>query len=163
MSNATLTEQASETQKVVILNIGGLKLILPQADIRAVESIVDVNLHDPPDNGAGWVAYQGQRWPVYCLSDELRFLCTPPDTRRACVLMTVPGGYLGLICDDVRVLVRFSASCFDLPLSMRLPMSPVSGLVSVEDSIACVSDAGRLANFVAHAASSPYSSEHDVR
>ena len=40
-NNATLTQAGN---KVVVLSIDGLKLILPQDEIRTVESIADVEL-----------------------------------------------------------------------------------------------------------------------
>ena len=138
----------SPAARVVVLKIDGLRLILPQEDVRTLESAAHVTLIDPPENGAGWIKYAGQNWPVYCPSDELEFLASAPAARRACVLLPVEAGYLGILCDDASILAHFSAQRHDVPLAMRLPESPICGLVMYEDGLACVSNASLLAGFV---------------
>ncbi|MES2935711.1 MAG: chemotaxis protein CheW [Pseudomonadota bacterium] len=141
---------ASDIKKVVVLRFGQFKLILPQADIRTVESIVDVDVQEPADNAAGWINFSGQAWPAYCLSDQLGFIAEVPQSRRACVILALPDGYFGLICDDASVLVNFSVPIFALPSSMHLPSSPLYGVACFEGGFACVSDTTRLAGFVSH-------------
>lgn len=137
--------------QVVVLKIDGLRLMLPQGDVRTLESAADVTPIDPPENGAGWIRYVGQNWPVYCPSDELGFLVSAPAARRACVLLPMEAGYLGILCDDAIILAHFSGQRHDVPLAMHLPQSPICGLVMYEDGLACVSNAGLLAGFVSQA------------
>lgn len=157
------TTVAAQMHKVVVLTIDGLKLILPQGDIRTVESVTDVDTADSPASGAGWIKYLGRRWPVYCLSDELDFLSHAPNTRRACVMLALQSGhsgYLGLLCDDARVLANFVQQSFPVPASMQLKESPISALVNYEDGLACISNASHIEAFVALAASSQERREH---
>lgn len=146
---------AAPGRNVVVLMIDGLKLILPQADIRSVASVVDLDTHACPEGAAGWISYAGQAWPAYCLSSELHLLSGETIARRACALLALANGYIGLLCDDVRVLMNFSAQAFEVPPSMRLASSPLSGLLKYEESLACVSDAGRLAAFIEFAKHGP--------
>ena len=139
--------QASQAQ-VVVLKIGALRLMLPQGDVRTLESATDVTSADPPANGVGWINYASQRWPVFCLSHELEFLLSVPAARRACVLLPVASGYVGVLCDDAGILAQFSGQRHDVPLAMRLPASPVCGLVVLADGLACVSDGDALARFL---------------
>ena len=147
-ANANATALAVQTHKVVVLSIDGLKLILPQGDIRTVESIVDMHTNDPPANGAGWINYLGQLWPVYCLSGELSFLSYAPVSRRACVMLALSKGYLGVLCDDAQVLANFTQQSFAMPASMQLRESPISALVNYDNGLACVSDASHIDHFI---------------
>jgi chemotaxis signal transduction protein len=136
--------------KVVVLAIDNLRLILPQADIRTVESVSDIELADKMPRSAGWIKYLGQRWPVVCFSDELTFLDQVPSPRRACVMLAFNGAYLGLLCDDARVLVNFSHQSFAVPASMRMHASPLTGLFQYEQGLACLSDASHIHSYVNH-------------
>ena len=152
MSAATASKLQQSAQ-VVVLKIGGLRLMLPQGDVRTLESAGDVTPIDPPENGVGWIEYKGQRWPVFCPSDELALLVSVPVTRRACVLLAVESGYVGILCDDASILAHLSAERHEVPSAMRLPGSPICALVMLEDGLACFSNAGLLTSFLAaHAA-----------
>ena len=143
---------ALPVDKVVVLTIDNLKLILPQADIRTVESASDVALADKMPKSAGWITYLGQRWPVVCFSDELALLDEVPAPRRACVMLAYEGAYLGLLCDDARVLVNFSQQSFAVPAAMREHASPIAGLIQYEQGLACLSDAAHIHRYVSLAA-----------
>jgi chemotaxis signal transduction protein len=145
---ANLAVIALPENKVVVLSIDKLRLVLPQADIRTVESISDVVIEDKMPKSVGWIKYQGQRWPVLCFSDELAVLNEIPGTRRACVMLALNGAYLGLLCDDARVLVNFVQQSFAVPASMQAHASPLTGLIQYEQGLACLSDARHLHTFV---------------
>ena len=144
--NNTASDQA--TNKVVVLAIDGLNLIVPQADIRTVESIADVAVVDKMPKSVGWINYRGQLWPVVCLSHELLLLDAIPASRRACVMLAFDGNYLGLLCDDAKVLANFSQQNFAVPVSMRTHESPITGLIHYQQGLACLSDASHLISFV---------------
>ncbi len=141
---------ALPVNKVIVLAIDNLRLILPQADIRTVESVSDVELAGKMPRSAGWIKYLSQRWPVICFSDELAFLDEVPAPRRACVMLAFNGAYLGLLCDDARVLVNFAQQSFAVPASMRMHASPLTGLIQYEQGLACLSDASHVACYVNH-------------
>jgi chemotaxis signal transduction protein len=136
------------TKKVVVLAIDGLRLIVPQGDIRTVESISDVIVADKMPKTVGVINYRGQRWPVVCLSHELLLLDAVPASRRACVMLAFDGNYLGLLCDDAKVLVNFIQQSFFVPASMRKLESPLTGLIQYEQGLACLSDASHLVSYV---------------
>jgi hypothetical protein len=131
-----------------LIKIGSLNLLVPQSDIRTLESSTDVDAVAPALHSAGWISYANKRWPVYCLSDELELMQEVPAERRACAMMAMGAGYIGIMCDDMLVLKDFSAQRYELPVVMRLPVSPILYLVAYEQGIACVSTAGRLTAYV---------------
>ena len=146
--NTNMNTNMDTNNKVVVLSIDGLKLILPQADIRTVESIGDVELADKIPKSIGTINYRGQRWPVVCLSNELLLLDVVPASRRACVMLACDDNYLGLLCDDAKVLVNFMQGSFAMPKSMRTDASPIIGLIQYEQALACLSDASHLISYV---------------
>lgn len=135
-------------RNAVLLKIGGLRLVLAQVDVRSLESVMDIDPADGPQGSVGWVPYAGQRWPTYCLGEGLQRLAHIPVARRVCVLLVLPHGYLGVLCDEARTLVDLQEASFEIPACMQAAQSPISGLHSVEECLACVSDAGRLSAYI---------------
>lgn len=131
-----------------MLKLDGLNLLLPQADIRTLESASDMDPAAPALNSAGWIPFQHKRWPVYCLSEKLELLDELPSGRRACVMLAYGGGFMGVLCNDVTVLKNFDASALDLPVAMRLPDTPITSLIEYAGGIACASNAARLTTYV---------------
>lgn len=137
-----------------ILKINGLNLLLPQGEIRTLESATDIDIAAPALHSTGWVSYAQKRWPVYCLSEELGLMSVVPSERRACAMMAMGAGYIGILCDDMIVLKDFSAQRYELPVAMRRPGSPLQPgtpilyLVAYEQGIACVSNSSLLAAYI---------------
>ncbi len=152
MSSTVLTRpQASATS--AILKISGLRLLLPQIEIRALEAADDVEVHDAELPSVGWLRHAQQRWPVYCLSQELSLLTVVPAERRACVLLGAGDGYVGIMCDDVSIGQQTSGQRHELPPAMRLPDMPVLGLMAMDDpGIVCITSAERLTAHLARLA-----------
>lgn len=142
-----ITQSGSSTASA-LLKINGLNLLLPQGEIRTLESATDVDVIAPALHSAGWVLYAQKRWPVYCLSDELALMPLVPPERRACAMLAMGAGYIGIMCDDMLILKDFAAQRFELPVAMKLPDTPIMHLVAYEQGIACVSNAKRLTAYI---------------
>jgi hypothetical protein len=142
-----ITQSGSSTASA-LLTINGLNLLLPQGEIRTLESATDVDVIAPALHSAGWVSYAQKRWPVYCLSDELALVAHVPPERRACALLAMGAGYIGILCDDMIILKDFAAQRFELPVAMKLPDTPIMHLVAYEQGIACVSNAKKLTAYI---------------
>lgn len=131
-----------------LLKINGLNLLLPQSEIRTLESATDVDVIAPALHSAGWVSYTQKRWPVYCLSEELALMAVVPSERRACAMLAMGAGYIGILCDDMIILKNFAAQRYELPLAMRLHDTPILHLVAYEQGIACASNASKLTAYI---------------
>ena len=131
-----------------LLKINNLNLLLPQGEIRTVESSTDVDMVAPALHSAGWVNYMQKRWPVYCLSEELALMNVVPAERRACAMMAMGAGYIGIMCDDMIVLKNFTAQRYELPVAMRMENTPIMYLVDYEQGIASVCNASRLTAYI---------------
>ena len=147
--SATAVTQSSATS--ALLNISGLSLVLPQTDIRALESATDVEAGGAEPFSIGWIQYEQQRWPAYCLSHELSLLVDVPEARRACVLLGAGAGYIGILCDEVSIgKQEVPGQQHELPSAMRMLNTPVLGLIALdEDNIACVTNAQMLVAYIA--------------
>jgi hypothetical protein len=133
-----------------LLKINGLNLLLPQGEIRTLESATELNTIAPALCSAGWIAYHQKSWPVYCLSEDLSLLQAVPPERRACAMMTMGAGFIGILCDDMIILKDFIAQRHELPQAMKLPATPILHLVNYEQGIACVSNAKQMTAYIEH-------------
>lgn len=145
-----LSRTGSNTTAAALLKINGLNLLLPQGEIRTLESASGINTVAPALGSVGWIAYQQKSWPVYCLSEELNLMTIAPPERRACAMMTMGAGFIGILCDDMIILKDFVAQRHELPLAMKLPDTPILSLVHYEQGIACVSNATQMTAYIEH-------------
>lgn len=135
-----------------MLTISGLRLVLPESEIHALEAVSEVDRRQAEPFSVGWLQHAQQRWPVYCLSPELSLLADVPFERSTCVLLGAGDGCVGILCDGFGI-EQSTGLPQDLPLAMRMPDTPIHGLIALdEDRIACVTSAQRLAAHVARMA-----------
>ena len=132
-----------------VLKIDDLHLLFQQGDICALESASDVNSAAPREKSVGWINYMRQRWPVYCLSDQLHLLNSVPPARRTCALMAFETGYIGLLCDDMHIIKQATGQQHDVPLVMKNAHMPISALIPSGDKLLCASNQRLLATYLA--------------
>jgi hypothetical protein len=140
--------QSGLNTNAALLKINSLNLLLPQGDIRTLESSTDIDLVAPALHSVGWVNYQQKRWPVYCLTEELALMDIIPPERRACAMLNMGAGYIGIMCDDMVVLKNFSAQRYELPVAMKTPDTPVLYLFGYEQGIASVCNSSKLTAYI---------------
>ena len=143
-----LTRPGLNTTSAALIKIDGLNMLLPQGEIRTLESIAELDTAAPALHSAGWVVYAQKRWPVYCLSEELSLMSLVPAERRACAIMAMGAGYIGILCDDMTILNDFIAQRHEVPVAMRLADTPILHLVAYAQGIACVSNANKLTTYI---------------
>lgn len=134
------------------LRIGQTILVLQQNEIKALEAASDVQRDSPLVHSVGWINYAQQRWPVYCLSDQLTLTNDVPSERRACVLLAANPGYIAILCDDVVASKREITQTYEVPPAMRTRNTPIRALVPLEDNFGCLTSAERFASYVIHLA-----------
>ena len=135
-------------QLYALLSLHHHALLLPQGGIRTLESVLDISLDGQLANSVGWLPFEGDRWPVYGLDERLNPCSELPKTQRLCVLLSIEGGYFGLLCQNSATL-RGSAVCIrPLPTAMIKPGSPLRGLALYSDGVGLMSTAEALATFL---------------
>jgi hypothetical protein len=138
---ATLLAPPETDTAMAVLGVSGLQLALRQSEIRALESAPDLDTNETKPFSVGWVQFREERWPVYCLTQELTLLVVVPRERRSCVVLDTGAGYIGILCDSVDLGAQF--------IPERLPDSPILGLIALEENnVACVSSAEQLVGHV---------------
>jgi len=144
---AMMPGMRTEVRHRLLLRIDEMQLMLPQGDICAVESVADIQSQDAVAPAVGRIAYLGQSWPVLSLNGELQTLGSIPPARRACVMLATGKGFLGLLCDDVRVLNQQSSADYALPVAMRTANTPIQAVMPFENGLACISDTRHLLQY----------------
>ncbi|MDG4549236.1 MAG: hypothetical protein P9F19_06660 [Candidatus Contendobacter sp.] len=153
MNGPTQTTALADLQAIrafAVLTLDGRKWLLPQAEVQALESLLDIDREVKIPGSIGAVAFAGEWWPVYCLSGELQVLSHLPDGRRACPLLDNGADRFGLVCDQVETLAA-APRPQPLPACMTLPDSPIQALVLLNDGLGCVTTTEHLAALIAAA------------
>jgi len=147
---ATLLAPPETDAAMAVLNISGLRLALPQGEIRALESAPGIDTDETKPFSVGWVNFKQERWPVYCLSQDLSLLVIVPKERRSCIVLDTGAGYIGILCDSLGLGEQIVPEQHqELPPPMRSPETPILGLIALnEEEVACVSNAERLVEHV---------------
>jgi len=129
--------------RYLILTLGGLRLLLPQDQVYALEPAFDVA--HPAGDDLGRIRVDGLSWPVCCLSEELKPVREIPASRHVCVLLHAAAGLFGVLCD--RVLLSEGPGGPDilpLPECMRTPHTRLRGLALQGGQVLCVTSVGDL-------------------
>ncbi len=149
-TQATALADLQAIRAFAVLTLDGRKWLLPQAEIQALESLLDIDHEVRIPRSIGAVAFAGEWWPVYCLSGELRLLSEPPDSRRACPLLDNGADRFGLVCDQVEALTA-APRLLAPPACMAPPNSPIRALALLGDELGCVTTTEHLAALIAAA------------
>jgi hypothetical protein len=147
MARTSKTADDSQNPSYAFLTIEQHTLLLPQREVRTLESVLDIRTEQPPAYGVGWLPFAHQDWPVYGLDPALHPLSTIPAGQRICVLLTLEEGYFGLLCSNVTTTHSSAAEFRPLPQAMAKPLTPLCALVRFEDRIGLVSSAMALATY----------------
>lgn len=145
MAQALPVSDTGHNRSYVFLSLGDRALLLPQSEIRSLESALDVRTEAPPANGVGWLSFENNDWPVYGFDKGLNPLSKLPSNQRCCALLSLEDGYFGLLCTNVATVAGSDLRVQSLPAAMSMPGSPLSGLAIYGDGVAVVSTTAALA------------------
>lgn len=150
MAKLTSMEAASEPALLyAVLTFDGRKLLLPQAEVRSLEPLLDIEpITAEFSDAVGTIAFGGEYWPVYCLDWELALLNEVPNIRRVCVVLSVGEAYLGLLCDQIAPFGSSRPALQPMPACMARSYSPFHALTIHAGEIACVTTAAQLWAFL---------------
>lgn len=125
--------------------IGARELAIPQDQVRAVESVLD--LHPQPAGSGGHCGYldvAGERCPVYALDEDLALQPVPPSQRRVCILIEHEDACLGVLADRIAKLPDDELRLVPLPACMRGSTAPLATLAVKSDRVLIMTTAERL-------------------
>ena len=139
---------AGLSSAAALLKIDKLQLLLPQGEVRSLESATDIDVTAPALHSVGWISFGQKRVPVYSLSEDLNLMSGVTSERRACAMLTLGSGYIGILCNDMIILSNFSGARHLLPAAMRLADTPILQLAEYEQGIVCVTSAHKLTTYI---------------
>ena len=72
---------------IAVLGVDGLKLLLPQNELRTLEPVEEVEQASHEHGEVGWLSLADQQCPVFCVSGDLTLLAEIPQQRRIAVML----------------------------------------------------------------------------
>lgn len=143
-SAATPPATAAHAARIAALRLDALNLLIPQQDVRSLESSIDIDASAALAGAIGWIEFQKNRLPVYCLSQQLEPMAQAPAGRRVVVVLNAGTRAFGLLCSEVTLLEKLSGVVQEMPEAMILSGSPIYALAMHQGAVACVSSASRI-------------------
>ena len=134
----------------ILLRIEGIYLFIPQDDVVLVEIIADVHKIPSSQGEVGWFLGHGLESPVFCLANDLSFLSEVPNNCEYFILLKADPQPLGITCDYVENIntKREPLNMQDVPMSMRMPNSPLKQLAFYQDTMAIVCTGEALVKYL---------------
>ncbi len=142
---------SNKSAKYVLLDVGGLRLSVPQEEVVSVEVVADVEEGDAEGNEVGALHYAGRRWPVYALSPELSLQRDLSPSHKFCVCIAGhdQASACALACDEVSVLTLDAETPIEpLPQMMRTSTTPVRCLLRQDEALVLMTEARALSDYV---------------
>lgn len=88
----------------VLLAFDGLRLVVPQRDVKTIELHSALQIAVDGEAQAGWYEQANELWPAYNLDRNLALQASEPLARQFCVFMETQGKVAGVLCDHVSML-----------------------------------------------------------
>jgi hypothetical protein len=143
----------NEAKRCVVLGLEHCALVLAQAEVLALESVLDLQRPAAAaPNVTGTVQFAQQDCAVYSLDGDLRPVPTLPAQHRICVVLNHPRGPYALSAAEVRMVERSALELHPLPRAFAARSGPLRALVVMEGRLLLGSTAAAL---LAHVAQPP--------
>lgn len=137
-------------QRCVVLGLEGHALILGQAEVLALESVLDMQ---PVAHAAryitGAVAVAGRHCAVYSLDADLNRVPVLPARHRICAVLNHPRGPFALSCCEVRMVERAALELHPLPRAFAACSGPLRELAVLDGRLLLGTTAAALLAHVA--------------
>ena len=145
---AELNMSRHGTSMFLAIQLGDLRLLVPQEDVSTVESATDIRIPTSKFGAFGSIRIGRERLPVYCLSESLGELRADLGSRRICPILAGRDGNYGVLCDEVELIPADQLDGKALPPAMRGESVAIGGLAIHEEHLVCVSSADALFNTI---------------
>ncbi len=146
---AVLGERRTQarTAYLAVLQIGSVKIALPQNEIRTLEPVLDLRRNEAGP-AVGRVELDEGVWPIFALSEDLLPLAELPDARRVCVLLGQDELAFGIACDKVLSVPAHEVRAVPAPEVLARPDSPILSLAVHGEEILCMTTTQALAGLL---------------
>lgn len=130
----------------VMLRAGGLRLVLPQAEVGAAEYLA-ARPAQAAERGVFRIAGEGGERLYAALAQDMTLLADMPAERFVAASLAGDAAGIGWCWDELRVLIGAKLRSIAVPSALVDGATPVSRYVEVDGEIAFVCSAERLADF----------------
>lgn len=130
------------------LDLVQIKLLLPQSEIKSIESGFDVKNIDDKKYSERSIKLDDKEFPVYCFSTDLSSMQYIPDEYRVCVVVQSDKYCFGVLCSQITTIEHSQLRFYPIPGCMHTEHSPIFALAQYERQVICISSALRLAKFM---------------
>jgi hypothetical protein len=136
----TLLNTLSETTKSKevnialssILRMGDIQMLLSHSDIHSVEHIIDVEIDGRKKGVVGYIAIKNNKWPVYCLDENLSLDVNMPVEWNICVMLRHAETLFGVLCESLKPM-RLSENQFQpMPECMMSAEALMDAIVIID-------------------------------
>jgi hypothetical protein len=135
-----------------VLLIDGCRLLIPQKEIAILELISDMQREvsiNKKQNSVGYLPFQGESWPVFCLTGQLTISEEIPKTRQVCALLNDNNNnYLALLCDSIQNIERQHLLVQTIPACMRQVDMLISALAIYKEELLYITTISQLSEFL---------------
>ncbi len=134
----------------VMLLMDDLKLLIPQAQIIAMESTSKIDADGTKDQDllVGSIRFENSSWPIYAFDNKLMPLASAPLNRQFCVLLQTDRHSFGVLSEQALLLNPGEIQSQPIPESMALKETPLIALAILAGEVICISSAERLAGLL---------------
>lgn len=130
--------------RFTLIRLDLVELLVPQADLLTLESILDLEENGGQGGALGVIAFRRERVPVYCPTDALEPSPTLIPGRRICCVLATAEQVFAIACREVTSIVAAAAKLVELPSCMHSNHTAVRALGLLGGRIVSVTDAARL-------------------
>jgi len=132
----------------VLLLMDGLKILIPQDQVIALETITALDVSKADNYTVGHFQFSNKTWPVYCFSHNLTILSSVNLNQKFCVLLQTENNFFGILSEQALLLKSQDIRTQLLPESMMIENSPITELAIYNKEVCSISSAELLARFL---------------
>jgi len=140
----------NQAENTAILSMGSLVIAFPQSDIVSVDVVADAKpgLSENLLTAAS-LHKQGEQWPVYALSDELKPQNHISDTCRFFACIKKDNMQYALACDAIELVkIKSDTPQQDLPYIMQANQSPITRLLNINNKVTLQANAESINHYL---------------
>ena len=116
------------SSQFMTLAIGELDLLVPRADIVAVESTQSLDFNAPTKDAIGWIHFNNHKIPVYNLTEQLTADPITYTEKSICVVLGLNGTYISITGIETGTFNEEIIKCQQLPECIQAAAGPIDSL-----------------------------------
>ena len=143
-----MSEQLFNSHGFLQLNLGKMRVLVPQHEVQSLESTLDISVEKNDMNSIGNIINNGVTHNVFNFDDKLNVIQSMSDSRRICVCLQNDDVAYGVTCDAVNNIDLQEVKLVELPECMKNKYCPVLYLGIYKNRVINVVNTSTLNNVI---------------